>query len=65
MQDIRNMSTLKNDFVASHLRSQINRLNSLLGNIEDENRVDRDYARKSLKEIEIDLRQIRKLCVTN
>lgn len=62
MQDIANMSTLKTDFVASHLRSQINRLSGLLENIEDENKVDRDHTHDSLRDIEFNLRQIRKLC---
>ncbi len=58
------MSSIRRDFVASHLRNQINRLRSILDNIEEE-RADCDYADQSLKEIEGGLRQIRKLCVDN
>lgn len=56
------MSAIRKDFVASHLRSQVNSLKDILNNIEEENKVDCDYARESLREIEIKLRQLRKLC---
>lgn len=58
------MLSIRRDFVASHLRNQINRLRSILDNIEEE-QADCDYAGQSLKEIEIGLRQIRKICVNN
>jgi hypothetical protein len=61
---MQNMSTIKRDFVASHLRSQLKRLYSILGNIEEE-KVDCGYRFESLREIENNLRQIRKLCVSN
>lgn len=57
------MSNIRRDFLASHLRSQISRLRSILNNIEDEHSVDSDYAYESLREIEGSIRQIRKLCV--
>ena len=56
------MSAIRKDFVASHLRSQVNSLKNILDNIEEENKVDCDYACESLREIETKLRQIRKLC---
>jgi len=59
------MSSIRKDFVASHLRSQLNRLHLILDNIEEDDRVDCDYAYESLKGIETDLRQIRKLCADN
>jgi hypothetical protein len=59
------MSTIRRDFVASHLRSQLSRLRSILSNIEEEDRVDCFYANESLREIEVGLRQIRKLCENN
>ncbi|MCG8430708.1 MAG: hypothetical protein MJA29_06020 [Candidatus Omnitrophica bacterium] len=59
------MSSIRRDFVASHLRSQISRLRTILNNIEDEDSVDGDYAYESLREIEGTIRQIRKLCVEN
>ena len=59
------MSNVKVDFVASHLRSQLNRLSSVLDGIERESHIDCDYTYESLKCIETNLRQIRKLCVNN
>ena len=57
------MTSIRRDFVASNLRSQLNRLRHILDNIEEETAVDCEYANESLKEIETNLRQIRKLCV--
>ena len=57
------MSAIRKDFIASHLRSQINSLQNILDDIEEQNKVDCGYARESLKDIEIKLRQLRKLCV--
>lgn len=59
------MSGIRRDFVASYLRTQLSRINNILDNIEEEKDVDCDYAYKSLKEIEVNLRQIRKLCASN
>jgi hypothetical protein len=59
------MSSIRREFVASHLRSQLDRLHHVLGNIEEANKVDCDYTHSTLKEIENNLRQIRKLCVNN
>jgi hypothetical protein len=59
------MSNMRRDFVATNLRSQLSRLNNILGAIEEKNKVDCDYAYNSLKEIELNLRQIRKLCTNN
>jgi hypothetical protein len=56
------MSPIRKDFLASHLRSQLSRLNSILNNIEDE-RLDGECASESLREVELNLRQIRRLCV--
>ncbi|MFA4992385.1 MAG: hypothetical protein WC571_00260 [Candidatus Omnitrophota bacterium] len=56
------MSSIRKDFLASNLRSQLGRLSSILDNIEEE-RLDGECAGDSLKEIELNLRQIRKLCV--
>jgi hypothetical protein len=57
------MSGIRKDFIAGHLRSQLNSLRNILDNIEEENKVDCDYASESLKDVEIKLRQLRKLCV--
>ena len=56
------MPAIRKDFVASHLRSQVNNLKNILDNIEEENKVDCDYTSESLREIETKLRQLRKLC---
>ncbi|MDD5115883.1 MAG: hypothetical protein PHW98_02315 [Candidatus Omnitrophica bacterium] len=56
------MSPIRKDFLASHLRSQLSRLNSILNNIEEE-RLDGECASESLREVELNLRQIRRLCV--
>jgi len=57
------MSAVRKDFIASYLRFQLNSLRNILDNIEEENKVDCDYARESIKDIEVKLRQLRKLCV--
>jgi len=59
------MSTIRKDFVATHLRMQLHRLNNILNNIEDVEKADNEYAYQSLKEIETNLRQIRRLCLDN
>jgi len=56
------MSAIRKDFLASNLRSQLGRLSSILDNIEEES-FDGECASDSLKEVELNLRQIRKLCV--
>ena len=56
------MSAIRKDFIASHLRSNLNSLKNVLNNIEEENKVDCDYTRESLRDIETKLRQLRKLC---
>ena len=56
------MTSIRRDFVASNLRSQLNRLRGILDNIEEEEAVDCEFATESLKEVETNLRQIRKLC---
>ncbi len=57
------MSPIRKDFLASTLRSQLGRLSSILNNIEEERVVDVECASDSLKEVESNLRQIRRLCV--
>lgn len=56
------MSPIRKDFVISHLRVQFNKMKTVLSNIEDDTRADFDYTNESLKDIEGNLRQIRKLC---
>lgn len=59
------MSAIRKDFLASNLRSQLGRLSNILNNIEEERLVDGECASDSLKEVELNLRQIRKLCMDN
>jgi hypothetical protein len=59
------MSPIRKDFLASNLRSQLGRLSNILNNIEEERLIDSECARDSLKEVELNLRQIRKLCMNN
>jgi len=57
--------SIRRDFLTTHLRSQVDRIKAVLGHFEDEGDVDCGYAYGSLKEIEVNLRQIRKSCVNN
>lgn len=59
------MSSVRKDCLASSLRSQLSRLSSILNNIEEERLIDAETANDSLKEVELNLRQIRKLCLEN
>jgi len=59
------MSSIRRDFIASHLRSQLEQLRNALENIEEEEHIDSGYADESLKQIEMTLRNIRKLCLDN
>lgn len=59
------MSSIRKDFIASHLRSQINTLRSVLSTIEEENEHTCDYAEENLRQVESSLRRIRKLCIAN
>lgn len=59
------MSSIRRDFIASHLRSQLSTLRNILNNLEERNDFDCGYANESLKNIEASLRQIRQLCVNN
>jgi Zn ribbon nucleic-acid-binding protein len=56
------MSMMRKDFVASNLRSQVTRLQNVLDNIEEVNKVECGFAEGSLKEVETSLRSIRKMC---
>jgi hypothetical protein len=57
------ISAIRKDFIATYLRFQLNSLKNILDDIEEQNKVDCGYTRESLKDIEIKLRQLRKLCV--
>ncbi len=62
METILNM---RKEFIISNLRSQITNLLSVLKNLEDAEKIEGEYTNETLKKVELDLRQIRKLCVTN
>lgn len=59
------MSGMRRDFVASHLRGELTRMHNVLGSIEEEEKVDCEYACETLRDIETNLRKIRKLCLNN
>jgi septation ring formation regulator EzrA len=59
------MTGIRRDFLASHLRTQISRLSSILNDIDEENKADFTYAHEALKEVEEHLHQLRKLCPSN
>ena len=61
---MRGFPTMVNDFVATHLRSQVNRLQGVLEHLEN-GQPDGGYMTSSLKDIEASIRQIRKVCETN
>ncbi|HOY10324.1 MAG TPA: hypothetical protein PLB05_09665 [Candidatus Omnitrophota bacterium] len=56
------VSNIHQDFVMTHLRSQLEHLSAVLKVIEDQGEFDVDYMYEALKEIETNIRQIRKLC---
>ena len=62
MLSMQTMSNIRRDFVATHLRSQINSLGKILEHIEKEKDFEFDYADESLKGVENNLRQLRKIC---
>lgn len=59
------MSTMRKDFVASNLRSQLYRLQNVLDNIEEEKKVECGFAERPLREVETSLRNIRKMCTSS
>ena len=63
--DTQMMSMMRKDFVASYLRSQLNRLQDVLDNIDGENKVECGFATESLRKVETSLRRIRKMCANN
>lgn len=59
------MSSVRRDFLASNIRSQLAKLRGVLDNIEEEEYLDFSYADESLKQIEITLRNLRRSCLDN
>jgi len=62
MQTITN---IRQDFVASHLRSLAATISCLLRHVENGNEFNDGFTEESLKKVEISARQIRKLCLSN
>jgi hypothetical protein len=56
-------ATLK-DFIATHLRAQIHKLQGVLEHVEGETS-DGGFVASSLKDVETGLKQIRKVCESN
>lgn len=59
------MSSIRKDFLVSHLLAQIQSLNRVIEEIENTDATDCDYVGESVKKTEESLRQIRKLCLDN
>lgn len=64
MWNIRALTGIHRDFIASNLRSQMHRLASVLTCIEEEGGLDCDYTDTSLRDIESSVREIRKFLGT-
>jgi len=58
------MLDMRQDFIIAHLRSQINRLRSVL-DIVEERSFNPEFVSESLKHIENNLKQIRKIWISN
>ena len=65
MQSVKTMSSLRKDFVASYLRSQLATLQSVLETIESQAGSEDGYIEESLTRVEKELRQLRKTCMNN
>ena len=58
------MLDMRQDFIVAHLRSKINRLRSVL-DIVEERSFNPEFVSESLKHIENNLKQIRKIWISN
>jgi hypothetical protein len=54
------MSSLRKDYIASYLRSQMNTLRVVLEAMENSNRIEDDFANESLRRVEINIKNLRK-----
>jgi mannitol/fructose-specific phosphotransferase system IIA component len=54
---------MRKDFLASHLRSLINALKTILKNLEEDGHIEENYVNESLKKAEKNLHQLGKLCL--
>ncbi|MBF0503996.1 MAG: hypothetical protein HQL14_02720 [Candidatus Omnitrophica bacterium] len=55
------MSNTDRDLVMSHLRLHVNRLNTLLTNMEEQQDIDSDFLCDSLKDVESDIHHLRRI----
>jgi hypothetical protein len=62
---VKEVSGIRKEFMASSIKSQMNRFSRILNVIENDDSVDTGYVDSSLKEIEHSLRKIRKECNDN
>ncbi|MCK4917350.1 MAG: hypothetical protein KAS51_03970 [Candidatus Omnitrophica bacterium] len=65
MNNVKMMSSLQKDFVASFLRSQLVSLRGVLETIENSGRIEGSYVKEFLNRVEKELRQARKLYLNN
>ncbi|PIQ88614.1 MAG: hypothetical protein COV72_07320 [Candidatus Omnitrophica bacterium CG11_big_fil_rev_8_21_14_0_20_42_13] len=56
------MFNVEKEIVVCHLRSQIEGLSKVLRDIEDANDIDENFTGSSLRNIEVNLRRIRRFC---
>jgi hypothetical protein len=61
-EEMLTMSSICKEFVATKLRSQINTLSVVLTSLEKAAPQDEEYTQESLRKVETELKQIRKLC---
>ncbi|MEI8344547.1 MAG: hypothetical protein WCG06_00575 [Candidatus Omnitrophota bacterium] len=59
----RDFTTMTRDFIATHMRSQMDRMKNVLEHLEGE-KPDGSYMAMSLRDLETNLRRIRKVCET-
>ncbi|MFH1791290.1 MAG: hypothetical protein ABH885_04835 [Candidatus Omnitrophota bacterium] len=55
----RQMSSLQMDFVAGHVRYQIDRLQAILKNLESDPRIRDEYVRQNLHQVESNIKKLR------
>ena len=65
MNNVKMMSSLQKDFVASFLRSQLVSLRGVLETIENSGRIEGSYVKEFLNLVEKELRQASKLYLNN
>jgi hypothetical protein len=54
------MSSLRKDYVASYLRSQMSTLRAALEAMENSNKIEDDFVNESLRRVEINIKHLRR-----